>query len=331
MISYISRLASSLLRVGDVGESTHTVFPTLVFPGEKMSLNSNNHSEISKFDALLPRDMARKVESVGIQKAEADTISTLVLAILAGAFISLGAVFATTVTTGAGELPYGLVKLLGGISFCLGLILVIVAGAELFTGNNLIVMAWASKRVRTKAMLRNWILVYFGNFIGAVGTALLMFFSGQYRFGSSSVGLTAIKIALTKCQLEWDEALILGVMCNALVCLAVWLCFSARTTTDRILAIIFPISAFVASGFEHCVANMYFVPFGLLIKNMADTDFWIQAGTSPEAFQSLNLIQFLMGNLLPVTLGNIFGGAGMVGLIYWFIYIRAGQKTKEEG
>ena len=207
-----------------------------------MSLNSNNHSEISKFDALLPRDMARKVESVGIQKAEADTISTLVLAILAGAFISLGAVFATTVTTGAGELPYGLVKLLGGISFCLGLILVIVAGAELFTGNNLIVMAWASKRVRTKAMLRNWILVYFGNFIGAVGTALLMFFSGQYRFGSSSVGLTAIKIASTKCQLEWDEALILGVMCNALVCLAVWLCFSARTTTDRILSIIFPIT-----------------------------------------------------------------------------------------
>ena len=180
-------------------------------------------------------------------------------------------------------------------------------------------------------MLRNWILVYFGNFIGAVGTALLMFFSSQYSFGSSSVGLTAIKIASTKCQLEWDEALILGVMCNALVCLAVWLCFSARTTTDRILAIIFPISAFVASGFEHCVANMYFVPFGLLIKNMADTDFWIQAGTSPEAFQSLNLIQFLMGNLLPVTLGNIFGGAGMVGLIYWFIYIRAGQKTKEEG
>ena len=174
MISYISRIASSLLRVGDVGESTHTVFPTLVFPGEKMSLNSNNHSEISKFDALLPKDMARKVESVGIQKAEVDTISTLVLAILAGAFISLGAVFATTVTTGAGELPYGLVKLLGGISFCLGLILVIVAGAELFTGNNLIVMAWASKRVRTKAMLRNWILVYFGNFIGAVGTALLM-------------------------------------------------------------------------------------------------------------------------------------------------------------
>ncbi len=270
-------------------------------------------------DALPPREMARKAEQVGVTKAALGTLETFVLGVLAGAFIALGAAFATTVTTGGSAMPYGVTRLLGGVSFSLGLILVIVAGAELFTGNNLLVMAWAGRRVSTVRLLRNWGIVFAGNFVGAFATALLLFAGKQYEFGGGAVGVQSLTIAAAKTNLGFGQAIALGALCNALVCLAVWLCYSAHSTTDRILAIVFPITAFVAAGFEHCVANMFFIPMGLLIKG--DTSFVSGQADVPD-LGSLTVSNFLWANLLPVTIGNVIGGAVMVGAVYWLVYLR---------
>ncbi len=276
-----------------------------------------------RIDALLPAEMARRAEYVGVSKAEAPKLKTFALAILAGAFISMGAVFATTVAAGAsGQLSYGVAKLLVGLVFCLGLILVVVGGAELFTGNNLIVMAWASRKVRSRALARNWGIVYIGNFVGSIGMALLMFLSRQYTFGGGSVGAVALSIADGKVNLGFGQAIVLGILCNILVCLAVWLTFSARSTIDKIAAIIFPVSAFVAAGFEHSIANMYFIPIGLLIKTF---DPRFAASTGLE-LTNLTWSAFLLNNLLPVTIGNILGGAVFVAAIYWAIFLRQGDK-----
>ena len=289
------------------------------------SENSPALAPVLSVDAFIPPEMAVKAEIVGVKKANMGPRNTLALAVLAGAFIALGAIFATTVTTGAsGQLTFGVGRLLGGLAFCLGLILVVVAGAELFTGNNLIVMAWADRKLSLGKVLRNWGLVYTGNFVGSIATVILMYLSKQYMFSNGAVGLNILTIANTKCSLGFVQAIALGVMCNALVCLAVWLCFSARTTTDKILSIIFPITAFVAAGFEHSVANMYFIPIGLLVKAGAAPDFWVAIGKTAADFPKLNWYNFFIANLLPVTIGNIIGGAVMVGLVYWFIYIRKG-------
>ena len=270
-------------------------------------------------DALLPDEMARRAEYIGVSKAEAPKLKTFALAVLAGAFISLGAVFATTVAAGAsGQLTFGVTKLLVGLVFCLGLILVVVGGAELFTGNNLIVMAWASKKVSSKALTRNWGIVYLGNFVGSVGIAVLMFLSRQYTFGGGSVGTVALSIAIGKVNLGFGQAIVLGVLCNILVCLAVWMTFSARSTMDKIATIIFPITAFVTAGFEHSIANMYFIPIGLLIKSF-DPAFTASTGLE---FGSLTWQGFLLYNLLPVTIGNIIGGTVFVAAIYWAIFLR---------
>jgi formate/nitrite transporter len=274
-------------------------------------------SEI-RIDALLPGEMATRAEYIGVRKAEAPTWTMFTLAILAGAFIALGAVFATNTAAGSSALPFGVAKLLTGLVFCLGLILVIVGGAELFTGNNLIVMAWASGKVTGRALLRNWVIVYAGNFIGSFGTALLVFWSKQYTFGGGVVGETALKIAAGKAGLDFFQAMALGVLCNALVCLAVWLTFSARSTVDKIAAIIFPITAFVAAGFEHSIANMYFVPYGLLIKGL-DPAFVSEIGLE---LANLTWGNFLVNNLLPVTIGNVIGGAVLVAAIYWSVFLR---------
>ena len=227
----------------------------------------NTKATNTGFDAFIPPEMAARAENIGVQKADMGWKNTLALGVLAGAFISMGAVFSTTVTAGsAGHLPFGIIRLLAGVVFCLGLILVVVAGAELFTGNNLIVMAWANRRVTTVKLLRNWILVYCGNFVGAIATVVLIYLTDHYLFGNGIIGLTALNTARAKCELAFIPAFFLGIACNALVCMAVWLCFSARTTTDKILSILFPISAFVAAGFEHSVANMYFIPMGLFIN-----------------------------------------------------------------
>ncbi|NJD09192.1 MAG: formate transporter FocA, partial [Gemmatimonadetes bacterium] len=214
--------------------------------------------------------MAAKAEQIGVKKAAMSQLSTFVLAVLAGAFIALGALFATTVTAGTtGVLPYGVVRLLAGLVFSLGLILVIVGGAELFTGNALIVMAWTTRQVTTRVLLRNWVVVYLGNLVGSLGTVLLMFLSGQYRFGSGAVGTAALATGAGKLGYGFVQAVALGILCNALVCLAVWLTYSARSTTDKIMAIIFPLTAFVAAGFEHSIANMYFIPIALVIRAFA--------------------------------------------------------------
>src|SRR5512142_1818426 len=251
-----------------------------VRPGNcTVECNGEEMTEL-RIDALLPQEMASRAEYLGVRKAEMPFLKTFMLAILAGAFIAMGGIFATTVSAGAQAvtgpdgaaaytvgLPYGVVRLLAGLVFSLGLILVLVGGAELFTGNNLIVMAWASGKVSTRHLLRNWLIVYAGNFVGSISTAILMFLTRQYTFGSNAVGVTALRTAVTKVDYTFIQALALGILCNALVCMAVWLTYSARSTVDKILAILFPISAFVAASFEHSVANMYFIPIGLFIKD----------------------------------------------------------------
>ncbi len=273
-------------------------------------------------DALLPAAMAAKMESVGVKKATMPILELLGLGVLAGSFIGLGAIFATTIAAGGSALPYGVKQLLVGLVFCLGLILVVVGGAELFTGNNLIVMAWANHKITTGQLLYNWVVVYVGNFLGSVATAGMLYLSTQYLKGGGQVGATALAIANAKCGLEFVPALFLGVLCNALVCLAVWLTLSARTTTDKILAIIFPITGFVAAGFEHCVANMYFISVGLFIKAGAPASFWNAIGKTAADYANLTWGNFFIKNLLPVTLGNILGGGVLVALVYWFIYLR---------
>lgn len=274
-------------------------------------------------DALLPPAMARRAEEVGVAKAGLRLESMFVLAVLAGAFIGLGAMLSTVALTGtAASWPFGVARLLAGAVFSLGLVLVVVGGAELFTGNNLLVMAWCAGKLGAKQVLRSWAIVYVGNFVGALGTALLCFGSGQYELAHGSVGGTALAIAAAKLAPSFTRLLLLGVLCNGLVCLAVWLSFSARTTTDRILAVVPPVTAFVAAGFEHSVANMYFFPIALLIKAFAGEAFWHEIGKTPGDFAMLTWRGFLLDNLLPVTLGNLLGGVVLVGVAYWFVYVR---------
>lgn len=292
-----------------------------------MNKSQNGPDFPTGIDALIPPEMAHKAEEVGLKKAQMDTLSLLALAVLAGAFIALGAVYATVAwTAGDTPIPYGLNRIIGGVVFSLGLILVIVGGAELFTGNTLIIMAWASRKLSTMKLLRNWFVVYFGNLTGAVATAFLVFWSRQYMMGKGAVGVTALNIGLTKVELGFLQAVMLGILCNALVCLAVWLSYSARSTTDKILAVIFPVSAFVAAGFEHSIANMYFIPMAILIKRCAPEMFWQASGVDSAAYQAIDWGSFLFHNLLPVTVGNIIGGALMVGGVYWLIYRRKEKK-----
>jgi formate/nitrite transporter len=292
-------------------------------------------------DPLLPPDMASKAESLGVKKAALPFLNMFTLAILAGAFIGVGAIFATTVAAGnlsakdaAGaslfsmSMPFGVVRLLMGVVFATGLIMVIVGGAELFTGNNLIMMAFASGKVTTQGLLSNWVVVYLGNFVGSIITAYIVFIGKQYTFGGGAVGLTALNIGEAKTSLGFMQAVALGIMCNALVCMAVWLCYSARSTTDKILAIIPPIACFVAAGFEHSIANMYFIPISLMIKYSGNIQFFESIGKTAADFPNLTWSNFFVKNLLPVTIGNIIGGAVMVGLVYWFVYLRKSVATK---
>ena len=296
-------------------------------------------SEQISFDALLPAAMAAKAEDLGVKKANLPAINMFVLAVLAGAFIGIGAIFATTVSAGgiavkdaAGAaafstgLPYGVTRLLAGLVFTVGLILVVVGGAELFTGNTLITIAFASKKVTLAQLLRNWAIVYVGNFVGAILTAYIVFLGKQYSFGNGAIGLTALSTGESKTALGFVQAIALGIMCNALVCMAVWMCYSARTTNDKILAIIPPIATFVAAGFEHSIANMYFIPLALFVKYGGDPKFFETIGKTPADFPHLTWGNLFTANLIPVTIGNIIGGGLMVGLIYWFVYLRKEAK-----
>jgi formate transporter len=286
--------------------------------------NDRNTPQTITFDAIMPTTMAVRAEESGVRRASTDPLNLLVLSVLVGAFISFGAIFATTVSAGAAGMPYGVVRLLVGLVFSAGLIMVVIGGAELFTGNNIIVMAWASGKVTTRALLLNWILSFSGNFFGAIATAALVFYSTQYTFGGGTVGLAALSTANAKTALSFVPALMLGIMCNAMVCLAVWMCFSARTNIDRVVTAIPPIAAFAAAGFEHCIANVYFIPMGLFIKAGAPDSFWQAIGKTAADYPDLTWSNFLVGNLIPVTIGNIIGGSIMVAAVYWFVYLRKG-------
>lgn len=261
-------------------------------------------------DAYPPPQIAERVCQVGLAKVTVPVPTMIALALLAGAFISLGALFYTvTVTIGreSAAVPFGLIRLAGGLTFSLGLVLVVVGGAELFTGNNLIAMAWAAGCVRTSQVAKNWLWVYIGNLLGAVGTAALVWLAGVHTLGDGSVGETMVQIARNKVALDPVSAVARGILCNVLVCLALWLCMGARSVADKILAIVFPISAFVACGFEHSVANMYFLPVGIVLASST---------TTPIPLADA------IGNLALVTLGNILGGTVLVALVYWFVYLR---------
>ena len=269
---------------------------------------------------ISPAEMLEIASNTGVKKANSSSLRLLLLSILAGVYIAFGALFASILGTGtSGVWPYGVVKLLQGLVFSLGLILVVVGGAELFTGNNLMIIAWLDKKIKLFQLFRNWMIVYVGNFVGSILIAFAVVFSREYLSANGSFGATTISTAITKVNYDFGQALILGILCNILVCLAVWLTYSAKSTTDKILSIIFPITFFVAAGFEHSVANMYSIPVALLIK-------WVD----PSFMASLNLDisqltwgRFLFNNLLPVTIGNILGGSLFVGLTYFLIYRRS--------
>lgn len=273
---------------------------------------------MSGIDHYTPKEIARLIDSRGVTKANAPLLSTLALGVLAGAFIGLGGVFATIIGTGS-ALGFGPTRMLMGIGFSLGLILVIVAGAELFTGNNLVVMSWVSRRITLGQLLRNWVIVFVGNFLGALSIGVMVYYARWWAQDSNQVGAAALVIANSKVNLSFDLALVRGILANALVCLAVWLAAGGRTVIDKVFAILFPIAAFVAAGFEHSIANIYFIPLGLLLADHAEV---LQAaGLTTEQISHLTLAGF-SHNLAAATLGNIIGGGMLVGLVYWFIYLR---------
>lgn len=255
-------------------------------------------------DAYSPADIARNVESMGVRKSHVDTTTLLILAMLAGSFIAIGSLFYTVVITDS-KLGFGITRLLGGLSFSLGLILVVVGGAELFTGNNLLTMAWASGQISAFSVLRNWFCSYVGNVIGALGTVMLLFWAGIGTQGDGMVGETAVRIAVSKASLTAEVAFLRGMFCNALVCLAIWLAMGGRSVMDKIMAILLPVAAFVAMGFEHSIANWFFLPFGFLLDSQGSISL-------PGAVR----------NIIMVTAGNIVGGAVQVGAVYWFAYSR---------
>ncbi len=275
-----------------------------------------------RVDAYSPPEIAKRIAAVAEKKSGLDFFRMFVLAILAGVFIALGAEFYTLVVHDSG-LAFGLNSLIGGLAFCLGLILVVVAGAELFTGNTLVVMGFIEGKVNARQLLKGWGIVYLGNFVGALVMVLLMYYAEQWGFHDAMVGGKALLIANSKVNMSFLEAFTRGILCNVLVCLAIWLAFSGRSTTDKILAVIFPITAFVASGFEHSVANMYFIPMGIALKGQPDVLAAAQGMVGqPIMLGNLTIAGFLVKNLIPVTLGNIIGGSLLVGVIYWSVYLR---------
>lgn len=271
-------------------------------------------------DAYTPAEMAYRVETVGVAKARMKKRQIVMLGIMAGAFISLGAMNYTA------AMAQGMPRLVAALTFCLGLVLVIVGGAELFTGNNLIAMAWAQRKISSREVMRNWVWVYAANLLGCLAAVALAYLSGILRSVDLRFGVQALNIAAAKANLSFAEAFFKGILCNSLVCLAVWLCFAARTVTDRIFCIVFPITAFVNMGFEHSIANMFFIPMGLLAA--ADPQILQAAGLAPGMMNHLNLSGFL-NNIVAVTLGNMFGGTVLVAGMYNLVYLHGQTRPRE--
>ncbi|MGF1759612.1 formate transporter FocA [Photobacterium sagamiensis] len=275
-----------------------------------------------QFDSLLPPQMAEKAADIGVSKATKDPIKSFMLAITAGLHIGIAFVFYTTVTTGAGDMAWGMTRLVGGIAFSLGLILVIITGGELFTSSVLTLVARASGKISWKSLCINWTMVYVGNLIGALLLVGIMLVTKQYMSADGAVGINTMQIAQHKLHHDFFQAVALGIMCNVLVCIAVWMTFSGRSLTDKILVTILPVAMFVSAGFEHCIANMFQVPMAIGIKTLASPEFWQMSGMNPADFADLTLSNFIINNLIPVTIGNIIGGGVFVGIGYWLIYLR---------
>ncbi|MGY4368899.1 formate transporter [Bradyrhizobium sp. LB1.3] len=266
---------------------------------------------IFNLQAYSPAEIKEAVEKVGVKKASLPPLASFMLAVVAGGGVGFGALYYTIVASDA-ELSFATIRIVGGLVFSLGLALVLVGGAELFTGNNLIVMAWASGKVSTGTMLRNWAIVWLGNLLGSLGLVVLVFFSHHLDMNDGAIGLSILKTAASKVRPDMMTLFVKGILCNVLVCASVWLAYAGRSVTDKIVAVILPVSAFVAAGFEHCVANMYFLPLAWLL---------VQTGHVPASFDTSSItIAGIVHNLVPVTLGNIVGGAGFVGAAYWAIY-----------
>ncbi|WP_147196615.1 formate transporter FocA [Pantoea sp. MBD-2R] len=277
------------------------------------------------FDLRVPSEMALFAEEAGVYKATKHPFTTFFLAITAGVFISIAFVFYITATTGTETVPWGLAKLVGGICFSLGLMLVVVCGADLFTSTVLTMVAKASGRITWSQLAKNWINVYIGNFFGAMFFVGLIWFAGQYMVANGAWGLNVLQTADHKMHHTFIEALCLGTLANLMVCMAVWMSYSGRTLTDKMLAMVLPVGMFVASGFEHSIANMFMIPLAIVIKDFAAPEFWQATGTTAAHFSSLTVSNFVIDNLIPVTLGNIIGGGLLVGLTYWVIYLREGD------
>jgi formate/nitrite transporter len=265
--------------------------------------------EVFGFDAYSPRQIADKVEAVGVAKARLPLLSMFMLGVCAGGFIGLGALYSTIVASDP-DLSFAASRVLGGLAFSMGLVLVVVAGAELFTGNNLLVMAWADRKITTVALLRNWSVVYASNAVGAIGLAVIVWLSQHGEMNGGAIAAQYAKIAAAKVAMPFWEAFFKGVLCNLLVCLAVWMAMAGTSVTDRVVAVVLPVSAFAAAGFEHSVANMYLIPLGILYSPAGEVS---AAGLGWAGFAA---------NLVPVTLGNIVGGSGMVAAVYYLIYRR---------
>jgi formate transporter len=266
---------------------------------------------ILNFNAYGPAEIQAQIEAVGVKKATLAALPCFMLALVAGGSIGFGALYYCIVASDA-ALSFAVMRVLGGTVFSLGLAIVMIGGAELFTGNNLIVMAWASGKISTAAVLRNWLIVYIGNFVGAVGLAVMVVLSHHLDMNGGRIGLTVLTTAAAKISPDVFTLFVKGVLCNLLVCLGVWLAYAGRSVIDKIAALILPISAFVAAGFEHCVANMYFFSVAWLLTAM---------NINPYGFDGASLTAAgIVHNLVPVTFGNIVGGAGFVGLVYWAIY-----------
>jgi len=270
--------------------------------------------EMFGFDAYSPQQIARRIETVGVAKARLPLLAMFVLGICAGGFIGLGALYSTLIASDP-ALSFATSRLLGGLSFSMGLVLVVVAGAELFTGNNLLVMAWAERKITMVELLRNWTVVYLGNAFGAIGLAVIVWVSHHGDLGQGAVAAQYVKIAGAKVALPFWEAFYKGVLCNLLVCLAVWMAMAGHSVTDKVVAIVFPVSAFVAAGFEHSVANMYLIPLGILSSHGA-----------PSGGPVLDWPGFV-SSLVPVTLGNVAGGSILVAAVYHLIYRRALKRS----
>ena len=279
-----------------------------------------------QFDDMIPAQIAEKAGEVAYGKATKAFNKAFPLAIMAGLFIGLAFVFYVTVVTGGSEVPWGLMHLAGGLAFSMGLLLIIVVGGELFTSSTLTLMSRASSRITTGQLLRNWAVVYFGNFVGSMFLVLLVFTASMYMGDHGQWGLTVLKISGHKLGHTFSEAVALGTLCNIMVCLAVWMAFGAKSVTDKMFAVLLPVGMFVASGFEHSIANMFMLPSALMIQNFAPAEFWTAIGHSASEFSNINVSNVILNNIIPVTIGNILGGGVVIGLMHWKIYLKDENK-----